>query len=442
MPVSLRGFQGWATRIGKILKVINSVNTYLKTTTDSLVTSVMAEYITEEQIAVDGYITARNLYRDSHTQWLNRQLELALSTTINQVDRAYPLVNRNITEALSMLIRQFATQGETFARPTTSLAVNAPSTNYGNGVIVGSLIDGNGLTLDMVIPETLSVTITSDSSSGGTAFQEQFRIRGMNTGNPLLYNWRMGSGANVSGSFIDASTSSGTILKNGSFNTWADPAAMPADWTSQLSTIGATLSRTTSSFRGDYAMNFVGDGSQLTSIYQTLENIKPSTVYCVSVWLKITGTPTQGTLKIRLADDAGQTIKNDQLADNALTIDCTSLTPVFVNRHVFFQTPRFLPDVIRLYVNLSQPLTANVALTIDHMAMVPATQIYPGGPYIAAFSGDSRASILDTYEIVVTNSHNENNFIPALDRLFNLRANNLRFPTTSGTATISDSLIQ
>lgn len=441
MSFEFGGIEGYSTRIGRVLGGINQTNDFRYTDINSRVSTIVSGYPFTDRAAINDIVGQQDQYRLASTQWLQYLQSVGVSTTILQVNDSYPLVSQTLPVALLTLITEMEANGDAYSRPTCTSVVTPAASNFGNAEVVTSLLDQRGLTLDMVIPETLTAVVTAAAGSGGTAYSEPVSVVGLPFSDGLSYLWPSGSGA--SATITIANGENASLVSNGGFDTWTSAIVEPTGWTISPGTAGTTVVRSTSNYRGTYSLQFAGNGSQLTALHQdVVANLLPNRVYCLGFWAKRSAGAAAGVLQARLTDSTGTTIQNDQGVDNLLSITVSSgLTTSYAFKSVFFQTPRILPTEVRLSFDLSTAVTNGETVNVDLGSLVAATQLYAGGPFCAIFSGDTQSAQGDYYEIAVTNSHGTGSFIPSLDRIFGLRQLGLRFPSTLGTPVSPDSLI-
>lgn len=438
MTIAFDGPGGIFTRLGHLAGLINAVNAYRSATTDGYVTTVRDDYAADDAVVVDGVIAARDAYRTAHGSWLQTLRQMAVSAAVEQVDRDTPLAARTLEPALRELIAQMAAEGETLDEPTVSVTVTAGGANHGDTALVASLVDGDGDACLYAFPETLTATVTSDAGRGATRYAEPVQVVGLPAVDDLDFRWPQGSGTSAALAVADAARD--TRVTNGDFANWPNPAAPPAGWTVGVGTAGTTVVRSTVAHRDQYALAFAGNGSELTGVYQAV-SLRPNTVYCVSYWARRSASLAAGVLRVRLTDGAGATISDDASAPNAASVTLSSGTSTsYAHQHAFFRTPRVLPDAQRLVVELTTAVTNGEAVYLDLVALTEAAQLYPGGPFVAAFSGATQAARGDTWDVAVANDGGVTKFVPMLDRLFGVRRLGLKFPVSSS-GTIDDALI-
>ena len=191
--------------------------------------------------------------------------------------------------------------------------------------------------------------------------------------------------------------------------------------------------------RGDRALEFNGDGAELTTI-QVAVTLSATKVYCVNVWALVDATPAAGVMTVDLIDGIGGTVvADDQATDNTFTIDLTDRGTYPEASYGCFRTPTDMPAQIYLRLRLSTALSNTTSLFIDEVVMASMTELYAGGPFIAAFSGADDFVVGDEAVITVVNGR-EGALHEYLNRFLTLDGKRLLLPTeTNGTQ--DDSLI-
>ena len=104
-----------------------------------------------------------------------------------------------------------------------------------------------------------------------------------------------------------------------------------------------------------------------------------------------------------------------------------------------FRSPPTLVPPIYLRMGWDRTTAAGTRLFIDEVILQPGTQLYQGGPWMAVAAGVLAITPNDTWTVQITNDR-AGDMHKWLDRFFDLRNQNLLFPT-SGTYLLSDSLI-
>lgn len=430
------GTGGLFTRLGLFLGEINAINIQRNTTLDSAVTAILGQYQSAQQEIVNGITNDAASYQQTPIGWLTALQNDAVNTVIAQVNDDTPLTSLTLTAALKVLISQMTSSVDTLTQPTVSQTVNTPGTNYGNAVFTASLLDTDGKTQYYVYAEALTATVTSDAGRGATEYQEPLQILGIPTVDNLSWLWPQGSGANISTNITDAAVDG--IVTNGNWDNWTSN--IPDDWVDLVAVPGTTLLRGTTPYRGTYNLEFIGNGSELTSIYQEV-TLQPNTVYCINYWVKRTSI-SAGVLRIRLTNSANTTLTDDNGASLSSSVTILSGTSTsYTSKQFWFCTPKILPTVTRLFIELTTAATAAGVLDISMFALTPGIPLYTAGPYVAIFSGSIQSALNDYYTLSVANNGGTTSFVPALNRLLNITSlTGIKFPTQAS-GSVSNSLI-
>lgn len=164
-------------------------------------------------------------------------------------------------------------------------------------------------------------------------------------------------------------------------------------------------------FAGGQALEFVGDGSTLTALYQQITTgLQPSTAYAVSLWAICDSVPAAGVVNIELVDGIGGSVINDgQAAANAITFNASALTTGWQHLKALqaaecvFRTPAQLPPLVYFRIRLSTAITNTKNMWVDNVALTPISEFYSGGCGAAIFAGSKPFDANDTFSIAVTN---------------------------------------
>lgn len=200
-------------------------------------------------------------------------------------------------------------------------------------------------------------------------------------------------------------------------------------------------------FAGGKALELDSDGSELTVLQQAIVNLSAETAYAVSLWAIADVVPAAGVITVDLVDGTGGSVIQDaQGAANSITFNAADLTKAWqhlsdlVSGEVFFRTPTAVPTVVYLRVRISTAVSTGTSIFLDNSALAQATELYPGGPMIAIFSGSKPFRKQDKWTITVTNNRG-GRIQEWYNRAFNMQSLGLLLPSnSSGSETIPDSL--
>jgi hypothetical protein len=373
------------------------------------------------------------------------------------------LPDRSLRTALTYLVQQMSSTGAHLAPSTVALgAATAVATPHGSGVIVGSLIRGDGHVLQTPFAEQLTFSCTQDSQTGAAPInQETFSVVGAAAvADPTSYLWggsSGGSGVRTVLSSVDptASNSGNNLLVNSSFALWSNGTVgtVPDNWVALQG--AAHMSRATNPLFGTHCLEITGDGSTLTALAQpfntmsttvlgsggTPARLSPQLVYLVNVNYQLSvAAPATGILALELVDGTPMNILDSTGAANSIQAGLTGIADT--NWHHLsgaFRLPALLPPRIQLRVGLAGPLPAGDSIFLDGLALGLGVQLYAGGPIFRIFAGPAKFLLGDTWTIAVTNSYGA--FAKFLERFFGLRQLGLQFPYSGSGTAVPDALI-
>ncbi len=175
--------------------------------------------------------------------------------------------------------------------------------------------------------------------------------------------------------------------------------------------------------------------TELTTLYQEIA-IQESTVYSMAFWMG--ANLGAFNIKISLVDGIGGSVIND---DQGVAQEMILTAPTPIGRshfQTFFRVAKNTPTPIYLKLEKTAPYLAD-DLVLDDFILAPASQIYPGGPYLSVHSGRIAPSVGDQWSIPIINNY-AGEFQKYFDSAFDMSTLGLQLPT-SGSFLILDSLI-
>lgn len=440
MAITLTGTGGIFTRLGKLAGGINEANTARASTLTARVEAIDNQYEAAQQSVVDSIYSQRDSFISSSTSWLTYLQQLAQDTMITQANADTALSELTLTKALELLISQMEDTSDSINRPTISATVT-DGTNTGTGKLVTTTTDGDGLPLDYMYAETITAKCTADgyTAGGGTAGQETFTITSpLQTESVLDEDWPQGSGTSITVNALDATLTTGLLLTDGNFENWSTNT--PTNWSITTGTAGTTVFKGSDPYVGAYNLKFVGNGSELTAIRQTVANLQPKTPYLFNCWVKTDGSVAAGVLNIRLIDGGGSAITDAQGGANSISLTLSSATSSYVALNGVFRLPAIVPDTVQIEIRLSTAATNTEVINLDAASLQEMTQLYDGGPWVGICAGAVDFAINDSFSIAAANNLTTTSFVRSLDRLFDLRGLGLKIPSAAS-ETVLDSLI-
>jgi hypothetical protein len=148
-------------------------------------------------------------------------------------------------------------------------------------------------------------------------------------------------------------------------------------------------------------------------------------------------------LRVEIVDGIGGAVTQDKAGyNNDYRLNLTALTATHTSHFFSFRLTREVAQPCYLRVRVvNPPGDLDAEIYLDEMAVVRGTQLYAGGPWVAAFPGATPAVIEDKWTLTVTNNR-AGMLQDYCDRLFDLAGKGLMFPSnTTSTETIPDSVI-
>lgn len=432
------GDQGLFNRLGKLLKLMEALDTLRLTTLPDSIEAAIELFDgcdPEVREAADGLLpTLADLRAANNPTTL---AAIAEAIVIQMVNEDSPRPDDSLEEALAQLIKQIVAAGDYVDATTVSVTITQTSLD-GDGVVLGTVIDGLARTMQNLIAETLE--IRGDDNNG-------LNVLGPQAVDRFDYRWPAGSGSNAVLPLIQAD-GEGNLLTNGSLDSWTGVLTLPDDW--DAITGGATINEESSVVykAGGKALKITSDGATLTGVKQLVDGLDGRTVYAVNLWAKMNTAPAAGVLTVDLYD--GTSVLQDEAGNNcSFTIDLTTLGTTYVPKNAFFRMADPVPETVYLRLHLTTALTNTRILYIDHVALGAAER--PSGdartPYLIAFEGATAFSQDDgapdgptTFTAVTANNY-AGEWQQGLDRLFDMASRELQLPTSGGGSEIAESLM-
>lgn len=199
----------------------------------------------------------------------------------------------------------------------------------------------------------------------------------------------------------------------------------------------ATLTPGYPAFAGGRVLFFVGNGSQQTTILQSVALSRVSQ-YAFCLMQRDTLGAVAGAITVDLWDGLN-TLEDEQGVANSLTFNVAGTsTNAWIHRTAFWRTPNTMPPTVYLRIRASTPIAAAAIVALDGVSLLPAVELYTGGVWAAAFAGSVPFAIGDLLAILAT-SDRAGTFQEDFERNFNMRSLGLLLPS-SPVGTISNQL--
>lgn len=452
------------TKLGAIFKGIDSIDVFLGNGNISAggllsvgaeITNIQAEFDTDFQFVIDGLYTQRDNTRQSLDSLKSYLSGLAQTALLEVVDADVTLVTRDVPTAMTELIVQMIGAGTVFDADddvdasAVTATVTASSLNTGTGVVVATTKRTDGRTAEYALSETVDIVCTGDALVGsGTARSEPFSVKGEPAvANQLAWNWPKGSGAtgDLTTGDADHEPSEGlNLVANSNFEDFTSN--IPDSWAILVGSAGTTIigAATPTHRSSGKALEFVGDGSStLSSVAYTFATaLLPNTRYAVNFWARKSADLLAGVIECRLLDGSNAVVADDAGTNNAFTVAHGSLSDsAWTAVNGVFITPRVLPSTVKINLRVSTALTDTESVYIDDLCMVTMTELYVGGPALAAFAGATNFLVGDKFSVAISNN-GAGLFQKYFQRVFDMRTLGLQLPSDSaGGETLDDALI-
>jgi len=435
--VPLTGQEGYFTRQGKILGEYNRIAAVYGAAPTAGFLGIWGQFASSDQAAVENLPDALAAYRLSGQSYQGViQADGALASVL-QVSDCTPVVPYTLQQSFIALIAQMKANSASIQRATITSTVTDGTSNLGSTVVNVTYTNQFGDPIDTTYAETIAVQCINST----TPYSEVLQAVGQATVPINDYQWPTGSGANVQ--FSVNNPANNGIVTDGGFSAWSGTGAnTPTNWSIIDGSAGVTVFQGAGDGvrAGTSAAQLTSDGAQATQLGQTI-SLQINTVYMVTVAAKVSATGGAGTLIIQLTDGDGVVLTNDAGASLTYSRNFTAqVTGSYQTFTVFFSTPRQLPSTTKIEVGYGVADTAARSLFIDLVSVIQATQLYTGGPYIAAVSGEDPTAFGDTWSVAFTNNQTTASFAFGMQRLYNTMSLGVYFPSANS-PTVSNSLI-
>lgn len=416
--IPFSGVAGYFTRQNVIGAEYNRVAALYGSALTAGFQGIWAQFASSDQAAVADLPAAVAQYRTSATNYLSTLAGDGTQAILLQVSDYDSVVPYTVTQAVELVYAQMVADGNSVQRPTLGATVTAGGTNLGDTTLATSTTNQYGDPLDMIFTET----VTNTCSTAPSGYSASLRAVGEAAQPSNSYLWPAGSGA--SATVPVTNPASGGLATDGGFANWGGTGNnTPASWYIVNGDAGVTVFRSAAGGvrAGTDAAQITSDGVQATQLGQNV-TLAVNTVYAVTFQAKINSATATGTFRIALTDDDGNVLADD--AGNALSYTRNvngQIGTSYACFTAFFATPRQLPSTVSLRVGTSVAATSGREITFDLVNIVAATQLYAGGPFQAAFSGDNPTALGDYWTVAYTNSLGADSFVRSADRLYGFR---------------------
>lgn len=437
MSMPLTGQEGFFVRQGQIIGEYNRVAAFYGSDLTNGFLSIWSQFASSDQAAVQNLPDTVTSFRASDQSYLGVIQQDGALASVLQVGDYQPVVPATLQQSFILTAAQMRTSSDSIQRATITATVTPDAGNLGDTVVALSYTNEFGDPIDTTFAETITTTCINSQ----TSFSETLNAVGTAQVPSYSYLWPAGSGANVP--FAVLNPASNAITTDGGFATWGGTGANdPTNWDIVDGAAGVTVFQSAGGGvrAGTNAAQLTSDGAQATQLAQTI-TLSINTVYMATFEAKVSATGGAGTVIIQITDGDGNVLTDD--AGNSLTYSrnfTSQVTTAYQIFTVFFSTPRQLPTTTRVEVGYGVADTSGRSLFLDLVGIVAATRLYPGGPFVAAVSGENPTALADTWACVFTNDQTSQSFAMGMQRLYNTMSLGVYFPSASS-PTISNNLV-
>ena len=458
MAVTLTGSNGLFTRLGKLFKVVERVNTHQTDASAGIkaeIEDVLDEYSSADMEYASSLSKSDEDWQKSAANIYTAIRSVASDTLIGMVDDDATLSTKTIYEAGRVLKEQMESASASIKGNVFSAAVDVGGSNTGNGKLTTSFINGEGFDIQSLRADTIKLRCTRDAQVSGTTSRETFVVI---ESKPRVtdirdVDWPGGYGLKGS-SFImsdpsySQSTSVGrSAIANGDFNDFST-SNTPDNWTIVEGAAGDELLEEGSvKHLGDKSLEIVGNKSTLMDIKQVFGNsgnttvkLRPEERYMLAFWLFRTTGADSGVIKVGVEDGSGSDLAAGSSSADSIATENTA--NAWNHKAFAFSTPKDIPDSPELHVEMTTQISEGYPIYVDGLQLIRMPKA--GGSYGFHYMlspGTTDWIIDDEITLTITKT-TTGKFSTYLDKFLGFGTLGLQLPVkTDASETISDSLI-
>lgn len=461
MAVTLTSTNGLFTRLGKLFKIVERVQTHQTNGTSGLEAEIedfLDEYNTADMKYAEKLVDQTTFWQLSAASIFSAVSSVARDTVIGMVNDDTTLNRKTLRLALDELIDQMETssddvKGNVFAVTGTGDGGTAV-TGTGDGYIITSRLNNKGIAFQNLHEDKSKIVCIKDAQVTGTAGREKFSTVGEAIQPDIRHpDFPGGYGQNTTLTVSDPSYSNQSSIGRNSLNnsdfenfTTTDT---PDNWTIVTGTAGTNIyEEGTVVHRGDKSLQFFGDLSgTLLHISQSFDTsgqstvkLRPETRYAVSFWTHRETAASGGVIRFSIKDGDATILDS---GNAALSVTVTSDTAdTWVHHSFTFSTPAVLPDSAAFHIELTTAITSTANVYIDGVQLFRMGNLTTSSSfYVGIIPGATEFVVDDEFNISVTQS-TTGKMQSFCNQFLGLESMGLQLPfQTDGSETVSDSLI-
>lgn len=428
MTVDLDSGNGLFDRLGKLIKLIEQVNTNIggaaaadiPVLTNDLSDKFGTGSSNNELVAIEGLQTGLIDHQAAAGGYKETLRDIATEILLTMVHDDNPLPDRDVDNAMLELIRQMDTGSETVNASAVGSSIVYDGSNDGDGIVLVTEKDEKGRDLERLVAEDIRIRFTSPTACSIDA-QESSE-------DTLDHDFPTGSGTSATYNTLDASTA-GTLSNQG-FEDWSG--TIPDNWTVAS---GPVVKEVTQIRSGTASCEITN--ATTPTLTQSILGITGRKSYVLHIAVKAEAALTTGNITIAIKD-AGGVITDEEGNNLSYSISQSSIVHTAWTSFVFAV---HLPDPLsatQLDFEIDIDTTFDQLIYLDDVIFgQEVNYLGDGAPGVDVIDGPNAWGTDDKIDVTTTNTLGE--FQSWFNRLFDTT---LLLPSNSaGGETILDSLI-
>lgn len=340
----------------------------------------------------------------------------------------------------SMLSSQSGSSASSLSSSTSSVSWSSLSSQSSSSSSSASTSSTSTSSMSTSSTSTSSGSTSSTTSTSSVSASSASSNSSASSSSSVMHSY------STSSSLVEYSSSSSVVEQSSSSE---GISSSSVEEQSSSSPSSSSTSSTTSTSSGQ-STSSASSTTSTSSTSASSSTTSTSSVSESSLSSHSSSSRSAEELRVEIVDEIGApgcTI-DPQGYDNGIRIDLGETSMTGHDSHFFsFRLRRTLRQRVFLRIRITAPITNLESVYIDEMAVVKATELYEGGPYVAAFSGTTVAMVDDNWSLSVTNDR-AGQFQEWFDRALSMRAKGLLLPsdgttysTIPGATLVPDTLI-
>jgi hypothetical protein len=461
MAITQTGSNGLFTRLGKLFKIVERVQTHQTDGSAGLaaeIEDVLDEYNVADMKYADDFVDKTVYWQLNAANVYTAISLIAKQTVIGMANDDTTLNKPTLLNALNELIDQMGTsydvKGNVFGITGDDDGGQAMSSGTGNGKYITSLLNNKGVALQNLRVDKSKLVCIKDAQVAGTAGRETFVSIGEASQVDIRHaDFPGGYGQNNVISVSDPSYSNQSAIGRNSLNNsdFEDFSTTntPDKWTIVTGSVGSNiLEEGTIVHRGDKSLQILGDiPGTLTHISQSFNTagqstvkLRPETRYCVSFWTHRESAASSGVIRFSVKDGSANILDSSNAA-LAVTVSGDS-ADTWVHHSFTFSSPAVLPASAAFHIELTTAIPSTSNVYVDGVQLFRMGNLAgSSSPYIAIIPGSTDFIVDDEASLSVTQS-TTGKMQSFCNQFLGLESLGLQLPfQTDGSETAADSLI-